>query len=102
MKALAEHDRRAIDEVEVFGRVVGVQGLLIEVVGPVRELRSARGSMIETSARRACRAKSSASRDGHALLPAVRAARRRAARLPGGVQDARRRGAAVATAGSAG
>src|SRR5690606_3247469 len=29
----------AIDEVEVFGRVKTVQGLLIEIVGPVRELR---------------------------------------------------------------
>ena len=29
----------AVDEVEVFGRVKTVQGLLIEVVGPVRELR---------------------------------------------------------------
>jgi flagellum-specific ATP synthase len=32
-------DIDAIDEVEVFGRVKTVQGLLIEVVGPVRELR---------------------------------------------------------------
>ena len=29
----------AIEEVEVFGRVKTVQGLLIEIVGPVRELR---------------------------------------------------------------
>ncbi len=28
----------AIDDVEVFGRVRTVQGLLIEIVGPVREL----------------------------------------------------------------
>lgn len=32
-------DIEAIDEIEVFGRVKTVQGLLIEVVGPVRELR---------------------------------------------------------------
>lgn len=32
-------DIDAVDEVEVFGRVKTVQGLLIEVVGPVRELR---------------------------------------------------------------
>ena len=32
-------DIDAIDEIEVFGRVKTVQGLLIEVVGPVRELR---------------------------------------------------------------
>ena len=29
----------AIDDVEVYGRVKSVQGLLIEIVGPVRELR---------------------------------------------------------------
>ncbi len=29
----------AIDEIEVFGRVKSVQGLLLEVAGPVRELR---------------------------------------------------------------
>lgn len=29
----------AIDEIEVYGRVKSVQGLLIEVVGPIRELR---------------------------------------------------------------
>ena len=29
----------AIDDVEVFGLVKSVQGLLIEIVGPVRELR---------------------------------------------------------------
>ena len=38
MRALTA-DIEAIDEVEVFGRVRTVQGLLIEVVGPVRELR---------------------------------------------------------------
>lgn len=32
-------DIDAIDDIEVFGRVKTVQGLLIEVVGPVRELR---------------------------------------------------------------
>ena len=41
----------AIDEVEVFGRVKTVQGLLIEVVGPVRELRVGGRVVIETTAR---------------------------------------------------
>jgi len=34
-----EAEIAAIDEVEVFGRVKAVQGLLIEIAGPVRELR---------------------------------------------------------------
>ena len=48
MRALAA-DIEAIDEVEVFGRVKTVQGLLIEVVGPVRELRVGGRVMIETA-----------------------------------------------------
>ena len=39
----------AIDEVEVFGRVKTVQGLLIEIVGPVRELRVGGRALIETA-----------------------------------------------------
>src|SRR5690606_29590237 len=41
-------DIEAIDEIEVFGRVRTVQGLLIEVVGPVRELRVGGRVTIET------------------------------------------------------
>ncbi len=37
-----------IDEVEVFGRVKSVQGLLIEIAGPVRELRVGGRVSIET------------------------------------------------------
>ena len=40
----------AIDDVEVFGRVKSVQGLLVEVVGPVRELRVGGRVGIETTA----------------------------------------------------
>ena len=40
----------AIDDVEVFGRVKTVQGLLIEIVGPVRELRVGGRVEIETTA----------------------------------------------------
>lgn len=43
---IAEID--AVDEVEVFGRVKTVQGLLVEVVGPVRELRVGGRVIIET------------------------------------------------------
>jgi flagellum-specific ATP synthase len=41
-------DIDAIDDIEVFGRVKTVQGLLIEVVGPVRELRVGGRVFIET------------------------------------------------------
>lgn len=41
-------DIESIDEIEVFGRVKTVQGLLIEVVGPVRELRVGGRVFIET------------------------------------------------------
>ena len=48
MRALTT-DIEAIDEVEVFGRVKTVQGLLVEVVGPVRELRVGGRVSIETT-----------------------------------------------------
>ncbi len=38
----------AIDEVEVFGRVKTVRGLLVEIVGPVRELKVGGRVTIET------------------------------------------------------
>ena len=57
----------AIDEVEVFGRVKTVQGLLIEVVGPVRELRVGGRVIIETSAGNELASEIIGFRDGHAL-----------------------------------
>lgn len=57
----------AIDEVEVFGRVKTVQGLLIEVVGPVRELRVGGRVVIETSAGGRLASEIIGFRDGHAL-----------------------------------
>jgi flagellum-specific ATP synthase len=66
MRALtAEID--AIDEVEVFGRVKTVQGLLIEVVGPVRELRVGGRVMIETTNGDTLASEIIGFRDGHAL-----------------------------------
>ena len=38
----------AIDEIEVFGRVKAVRGLLIDIAGPVRELRVGGRATIET------------------------------------------------------
>jgi len=57
----------AIDDVEVFGRVKSVQGLLIEVVGPVRELRVGGRVMIEGSDGKSLAAEIIGFRDGHAL-----------------------------------
>jgi flagellum-specific ATP synthase len=56
-----------IDEVEVFGRVRTVQGLLIEVVGPVRELRVGGRVAIETTDNDTLNAEIIGFRDGHAL-----------------------------------
>ncbi|RYE09810.1 MAG: flagellar protein export ATPase FliI [Hyphomicrobiales bacterium] len=66
MRALAA-DIEAIDEVEVFGRVKTVQGLLIEVVGPVRELRVGGRVMIETTNGGVLGSEIIGFRDGHAL-----------------------------------
>src|SRR6218665_4157358 len=66
MRALTA-DIEAIDEVEVFGRVKTVQGLLIEVVGPVRELRVGGRVMIETTNGGILGSEIIGFRDGHAL-----------------------------------
>jgi flagellum-specific ATP synthase len=42
MRALAEQIGD-IDGVEVFGRVIAVRGLMVEVAGPIMRCRSARG-----------------------------------------------------------
>ena len=56
-----------IDEVEVFGRVKAVQGLLIEIVGPVRELRVGGRAAIETQSGNTLACEIIGFRDGHAL-----------------------------------
>lgn len=66
MKALAA-DIEAIDEVEVFGRVKTVQGLLMEIVGPVRELRVGGRVSIETTNGGTLQSEIIGFRDGHAL-----------------------------------
>ncbi|HZY68936.1 MAG TPA: flagellar protein export ATPase FliI [Devosia sp.] len=66
MRALTA-EIEAIDEVEVFGRVKTVQGLLIEVVGPVRELRVGGRVSIESSNGETLTAEIIGFRDGHAL-----------------------------------
>ncbi|HEY4201862.1 MAG TPA: flagellar protein export ATPase FliI [Devosiaceae bacterium] len=57
----------AIDEVEVFGRVKTVQGLLMEIVGPVRELRVGGRVLIETQSGSNLPAEIIGFREGHAL-----------------------------------
>ncbi|WP_127753928.1 MULTISPECIES: flagellar protein export ATPase FliI [unclassified Devosia] len=57
----------AIDEIEVFGRVKSVQGLLVEIVGPVRELRVGGRVQIETSNDGQLAAEIIGFKDGHAL-----------------------------------
>jgi flagellum-specific ATP synthase len=57
----------AIEDVEVFGRVKSVQGLLIEIVGPVRELRVGGRVMIEAADGQPLAAEIIGFRDGHAL-----------------------------------
>ncbi len=57
----------AIDEVEVFGRVKAVQGLLLDIVGPVRELRVGGRVRIETRSDKPLECEIIGFRDGHAL-----------------------------------
>lgn len=57
----------AIDDVEVFGRVKTVQGLMIEVIGPVRELRVGGRVAIESAGGDTLEAEIIGFRDGHAL-----------------------------------
>jgi flagellum-specific ATP synthase len=42
MKALAEQINE-LDGIEIYGRVVGVRGLMVEVAGPLHAIRSVRG-----------------------------------------------------------
>ena len=57
----------AIDDIEVFGRVKSVQGLLIEIVGPVRELRVGGRVQIETVNSEQLAAEIIGFKNGHAL-----------------------------------
>ncbi len=66
MKSLIA-DIANIDEVEVFGRVKSVQGLLIDVVGPMRELRVGGRVKIETKSNGILECEIIGFRDGHAL-----------------------------------
>src|SRR3954471_24958699 len=51
MKALAEQIAE-LDEVEIYGRVVGVRGLLVEVAGPIHAMSVGARVMIEAGGAR--------------------------------------------------
>ena len=51
MKALAEQIAE-LDSVEIYGRVVGVRGLMVEVAGPIQAMSVGARVMIETGAAR--------------------------------------------------
>ena len=51
MKALAEQIAE-LDGVEIYGRVVGVRGLMVEVAGPIHAMSVGARVMIETGAGR--------------------------------------------------
>ena len=94
MKALAEQIVD-LDGVEIYGRVVGVRGLMVEVAGPIHAM-SVGARLVDRDRHRA----GDPLRGGRLFRRpcaghAVCRARRRAARLPGGGGDRRRRGAAV-------
>ena len=95
MKALAEQIAE-LDGVEIYGRVVGVRGLMVEVAGPIHAM-SVGARVIDRDRRRRgiipCEVVgfSGAQR----AADAVRAARRRAARLPRGRHVGAGGGAAV-------
>ena len=57
----------AIEDVQVFGRVKTVQGLLIEIVGPVRELRVGGRVMVEAAGGGTLPCEIVGFRNGHAL-----------------------------------
>src|SRR3954465_13144314 len=52
MKALAEQIAE-LDEVEIYGRVVGVRGLMVEVAGPIHAMSVGSRVIIETGKERA-------------------------------------------------
>src|ERR1041385_7023253 len=51
MKALADQIAE-LDEVEIYGRVVGVRGLMVEVAGPIHAMSVGARVIIETGAAR--------------------------------------------------
>jgi flagellum-specific ATP synthase len=67
MKALAEQIAE-LDAVEVYGRVVGVRGLLVEVAGPIHAMSVGARVVIETGNKRAIPCEVVGFSGAHALL----------------------------------
>ena len=93
MKALAEQINE-LDGIEIYGRVVGVRGLMVEVAGPLHAMSVGARVVIETPGKNIPCEVVGFSGEQRAV-DAVRAARRRAPRLPRAGHVGRRRGAAV-------
>jgi flagellum-specific ATP synthase len=90
MKALAEQISE-LDGVVLYGRVVGVRGLMVEVAGPLHAMSVGARVVIETPAKPIpCEVVGFSG--GNGFAHAVRASRGRAAWLPGGGYHGRRRG----------
>ncbi len=83
MKALAEQISD-IDGVEIYGRVVAVRGLMVEVAGPIHTMSVGARLTIETGVRQGHSLRSGGIFRWPCAGHAVRRARRRAPRLPRG------------------
>ncbi len=93
MKALAEQINE-LDGIEIYGRVVGVRGLMVEVAGPLaRDVGRRAGDHRNPGEGHSLRSRGLFRRQ--CAADAVCAARRRPPRLPGAGDRCRRRGAAV-------
>src|ERR1700722_7090071 len=67
MKALAEQIAE-LDGIEVYGRVVGVRGLMVEVAGPIQAMSVGARVVIETGQNRSIPCEVVGFSDAHALL----------------------------------
>ena len=100
MKALAEQIGD-IDGVNIYGRVVGVRGLMVEIAGPIHAMSVGARIVIETGGSRFIPAEVIGFTGEQCRGDAVRRPRRGAARLPRRDRQCRRPGAAVSRHGSA-
>ena len=93
MKALAEQINE-LDGIEIYGRVVGVRGLMVEVAGPLHAM-SVGARVVDRDAGQEHSLRGGRLYRQQCAADAVCAARRRAAGLPGAGHLGGRRGAAV-------
>ena len=94
MKALAEQIAE-LDGIEVYGRVVGVRGLMVEVAGPIQSMSVGAKVSIETAPGRNIPGEVVGFAGNNALLLPFGALDGRAARLPRHRQRRAGGGAAV-------